>query len=467
MRRVTSESLEKVHTPIFLSNGNVQYRQKNYFGKNEERGITLVALVVTIVVLLILAGITIATLFGDNGIIKKAQKAKEETETSSNSELDGLDEIEETMKNAINGIDKGDTEGGENGGEDLPNEPEEEYNKATVNEKVDSPSTMDGNKPNENNPYIPKGFKPINTDTSRWDAEEGPQVNKGLVISDGNSEFVFIPVANINDMIMCQTHGASQSVDKKTLQCSICKTNTKLAGKLYTFSETTSTVNPTTYTKGSGNREPDNIPNDNNTRLKNETWTEDLYQECFDKMAKSVAKNKGFYVGRYETSLNGNTVQSKVGQTPMNNIDWWKMYENSKTYSKSNTSLGVTSEMIWGCQWDAMMRFLLTTSDAENVTSMTNVGHNPSQFKSGPYKTGGTNYSDVYTGTVAYNDISANIYDLSGNCYEWSQEASKYTDNFRGIRGGVYNYYSCAEGNSSGYGPTATADNHTSRLVIY
>ena len=211
MRRVTSESLEKVHTPIFLSNGNVQYRQKNYFGKNEERGITLVALVVTIVVLLILAGITIATLFGDNGIIKKAQKAKEETETSSNSELDGLDEIEETMKNAINGIDKGDTEGGENGGEDLPNEPEEEYNKATVNEKVDSPSTMDGNKPNENNPYIPKGFKPINTDTSRWDAEEGPQVNKGLVISDGNSEFVFIPVANINDMIMCQTHGASQS----------------------------------------------------------------------------------------------------------------------------------------------------------------------------------------------------------------------------------------------------------------
>ncbi len=71
-----------------------------------------------------------------------------------------------------------------------------------------------------------------------------------------------------------------------------------------------------------------------------------MYQECFDKMAKSVAKNKGFYVGRYETSLNGNTVQSKVGQTPMNNIDWWKMYENSKTYSKSNTSLGVTSEMI-------------------------------------------------------------------------------------------------------------------------
>ena len=43
-------------------------------------GITLVALVVTIVILLILAGITIATLFGENGIIKMAQKAKDETE---------------------------------------------------------------------------------------------------------------------------------------------------------------------------------------------------------------------------------------------------------------------------------------------------------------------------------------------------------------------------------------------------
>ena len=46
--------------------------------KRIERGITLVALVVTIVVLLILAGITIATLFGDNGVINKAQKAQME-----------------------------------------------------------------------------------------------------------------------------------------------------------------------------------------------------------------------------------------------------------------------------------------------------------------------------------------------------------------------------------------------------
>ena len=58
-------------------------------------GITLVALVVTIVILLILAGITIATLFGENGIIKIAQKAKEETEKAQ-------EETEKQLQNLAN-----------------------------------------------------------------------------------------------------------------------------------------------------------------------------------------------------------------------------------------------------------------------------------------------------------------------------------------------------------------------------
>ena len=62
----------------------------------KERGITLVALVVTIVVLLILAGITVTMLVGDNGIIKKALKEKELTEQS---QMD-------TKQNLINVIDQ-------------------------------------------------------------------------------------------------------------------------------------------------------------------------------------------------------------------------------------------------------------------------------------------------------------------------------------------------------------------------
>ena len=65
----------------------------------ERRGVTLIALVITIIVLLILAGVTIAMLTGENGIISKAMQAKTKTEDSKETEEAGLKEIE----NYING----------------------------------------------------------------------------------------------------------------------------------------------------------------------------------------------------------------------------------------------------------------------------------------------------------------------------------------------------------------------------
>ena len=63
----------------------------------EIKGITLIALVITIVVLLILAGVSIATLTGDNGILTQAQNAKEETEISSEKEAIQLTMINREM----------------------------------------------------------------------------------------------------------------------------------------------------------------------------------------------------------------------------------------------------------------------------------------------------------------------------------------------------------------------------------
>mgnify|MGYP004572921761 CR=1 FL=1 len=65
----------------------------------ERRGVTLIALVITIIVLLILAGVTIAMLTGDNGIISKAMQAKNKTEDVRETEEAGLKKIE----NYING----------------------------------------------------------------------------------------------------------------------------------------------------------------------------------------------------------------------------------------------------------------------------------------------------------------------------------------------------------------------------
>jgi type II secretory pathway pseudopilin PulG len=67
--------------------------------KRQENGITLIALVITIIVLLILAGVTIAMLTGDNGIISKAMQAKIRTEEAKETEETGLNKIE----NYING----------------------------------------------------------------------------------------------------------------------------------------------------------------------------------------------------------------------------------------------------------------------------------------------------------------------------------------------------------------------------
>ena len=66
---------------------------------NEQKGVTLIALVITIIVLLILTGVTIAMLTGDNGIISKAMQAKIRTEEAKETEETGLNEIE----NYING----------------------------------------------------------------------------------------------------------------------------------------------------------------------------------------------------------------------------------------------------------------------------------------------------------------------------------------------------------------------------
>ena len=62
-----------------LKFNNVRNKKLNSQATRKTRGITLIALVVTIVVLLILAGITISLVFGSNGVIKKAQEANENT----------------------------------------------------------------------------------------------------------------------------------------------------------------------------------------------------------------------------------------------------------------------------------------------------------------------------------------------------------------------------------------------------
>ena len=83
-------------------------------------GITLVALVVTIVVLLILAGVTITALLGDDGIIKKAQNAADSTNSAVQNELTGMNSLTDKMNSVLNGMGGGGTTPGGDGTPQIP-----------------------------------------------------------------------------------------------------------------------------------------------------------------------------------------------------------------------------------------------------------------------------------------------------------------------------------------------------------
>ncbi|MFR0823552.1 MAG: hypothetical protein ACLU84_05345 [Clostridia bacterium] len=69
--------------------------------KWKEKGVTLIALVITIIVLIILAGVAINALVGENGIITQAQRAKEDTDKSQKEELGGLSSLEQQIDEAL------------------------------------------------------------------------------------------------------------------------------------------------------------------------------------------------------------------------------------------------------------------------------------------------------------------------------------------------------------------------------
>ena len=118
---------------------------KTYCKKTQ--GITLIALVVTIVVLLILAGITISLVFSENGIIAKAQEAANKTKEATINEQAQMNEIADYMENMLNGI---------GGSGTTPEEPE-----------LPSDGSFSEDK-GVNTPNLGEGMTPIKWNGSSW-----------------------------------------------------------------------------------------------------------------------------------------------------------------------------------------------------------------------------------------------------------------------------------------------------------
>ena len=138
----------------------------------KNKGITLVALVVTIVVLLILAGVSINLVLGNNGIIAKAKDAETKSAEASQNDLKGMNGLVSEMEGALAG--NGSTGNGNTGSGN---------NFVTKNTEVTYP---------DGKVWIPEGFKIAKGSAST--------VQGGVVIEDKDgNQFVWVPVATLAD----------------------------------------------------------------------------------------------------------------------------------------------------------------------------------------------------------------------------------------------------------------------------
>lgn len=94
---------EKLNTKVKKATNNKGNNSNKLCKKSKEQGITLVALVVTIIILLILAGVTIRTVTGDNGLFRKSKEAVNRWKEAETNEVGMMGYLDSEWDNLING----------------------------------------------------------------------------------------------------------------------------------------------------------------------------------------------------------------------------------------------------------------------------------------------------------------------------------------------------------------------------
>ena len=204
-----------------------------------------------------------------------------------------------------------------------------------------------------------------------------------------------------------------------------------------------------TYTAGSGYHEPNTVSSDASNGL-----TLSQLKSDFTAMAKSVAKNGGFYISRYEVGEGGS---SKKGQPVLTAAAtgggsgataywganmWYGLYNTIK-------NSGANKQMIWGCQYDQVIKF---------IREQAQVGHSDRKLTKA-HALSGQNELDCMN----------NIYDLEGNHWEWTAEALSARN--RASRGSYYSFAGAGSFYPASYRsnnpPTNSNISHSSRSTLY
>ena len=173
----------------------------------------------------------------------------------------------------------------------------------------------------------------------------------------------------------------------------------------------------------------------------------------------SINKYKGFYVGRYETTINNGTIGSQKGATVLTAYTklpndkyyrWYGLYKAQKDLYGNNSN--VFSSMITSKEWNTIMTFTGYGNTARAKDTYT--------YSWVPDLSG-----SAYKGTADTYDLTKNIYDLAGNVVEWTL-TSRGTD-CRVLRGGEFYYRNDFASCESSYVPNSDLSYSGSRLALY
>ena len=427
VQKINKKEKQKVKT--IKCNKQLKEKTKKELKKGEKKmktkfkkskGITLIALVITIIVLLILAGVSIAMLTGQNGILTQAQKAKTETENAAANEAGILSDYETKIN------------------EELGIKPEAEpghyYEKDTDVTVGGKPVTIPGGATvsgiEEENESVDKGFVIYITK-----GEEITDWSNPEAIQETYDQFVWVPVekayVTVEEMGGDTLDNLESYISTNKVYPMAVKSGETYSGILYDFNDSADgskvEITPYDYKTTSSHREPDVVSYDTGDYV-SEGVTKSGLQSEYKEMVEGVNAKGGFWVGRYETSnmssssSNDSTNVIKVvkGTTNgINNVNWYRMYAQQKNYAKNKFGeTGKTkSSMIWGSQWDQIMIWM---KDEKNKT-------NGKYYITNSAGMGNFNISGVDDGYDSLANTGCfdvkNIFDLAGNVYDWTLEA--------------------------------------------
>ena len=466
---------------------------------NNKKGITLIALVVTVVVLIILAGVSINAVLGDNGIIKKANQAASVTKEAEVKEAINRTILEFYLTNDYATLEDFLKAKAEDGSIDSVTKNAD----GTLTVKKGNYSVTVENKTNSSGGSSSGGSTGGETQTPEITVGEAKVVansdGTGSAITDAASVYLG------NTLYITFAHsitGGTTTVDK-TIPYAVTKNGT------YTFT-VTGTVNGKSYTKNvsvtvnqfktakdyvAANVEvtyPDGkvwipegfkVADDSASTVQGGVVIEDKdlnqfvwvpvatladykrtwyhgygsfskYSEALPEDEKtSVERYKGFYIGRYEAGDKENTeaktlrrsndvtktVTIKANQAPYNCVTRTQAVSLAEGFA-TKQGYKAKTKLVSSYAWDTTIEFLQKVNSDYGSSS-----------EEGNYQDTTFSYTDITGATKTKAKSSSvlvptgqttpvcNIYDMGGNVYEWTTESSSSTNDPCARRGGNYN----------------------------